>query len=105
MQNVQVKVDMCTLDNSLDNSYAEHLLNGKALPINFNTYVSQMQSLLSSADAGQQKVRLNVTRALSRLKSVFVSLAKTPDLSITADVPYYLGRNEWNEFYSPMQPY
>jgi hypothetical protein len=105
MQNVQVKVDMCTLDNSLDNSYAEHLLSGKPLPINFNTYVSQMQSLLSSADAGQQKVRLNVTRALSRLKSVFVSLDKTPDLSITADVPYYLGRKEWNEFYSPMQPY
>jgi hypothetical protein len=103
--NVQVKVDVCTLDNSLDNSYAEHLLSGKALPINFSTYVSQTQSLLSSADQGQQKVRLNVTRALSRLKSVFVTLEKTPDLTIAADLPLYLGRKEWNNFYSPMQPY
>jgi hypothetical protein len=103
--NVQVKVDVCTLDNSLDNSYAEHLLSGKALPINFSTYVSQTQSLLSSADQGQQKIRLNVTRALSRLKSVFVTLEKTPDLTITADLPLYLGRKEWNNFYSPMQPY
>jgi hypothetical protein len=103
--NVQVKVDVCTLDNSLDNSYAEHLLSGKALPINFSTYVSQTQSLLSSSDLGQQKIRLNVTRALSRLKSVFVTLEKTPDLTITADLPLYLGRKEWNSFYSPMQPY
>ena len=74
--NCQVKADVCTLDNSLDNSYAEHLLNGRALPINFSTYVSQTQSLLSSESNGQQKVRLNVTRALSRLKSVFATLEK-----------------------------
>ena len=30
IQNVQVKVDMCTLDNALDNSYAQRLLSGKA---------------------------------------------------------------------------
>ena len=40
IQNVQAKCDICTLDNQLDNSYAEHLLSGKALPINYNTYVS-----------------------------------------------------------------
>ena len=28
INNVQVKVDMCTLDNALDNSYAQHLLSG-----------------------------------------------------------------------------
>jgi hypothetical protein len=54
IQNVQVKCDMCTLDNALDNSYAEHLLSGRALPINYNTYVSQMQSILSGTN-GQPK--------------------------------------------------
>jgi hypothetical protein len=53
IQNVQVKVDLCTLDNALDNSYAEHLLSGKALPINYNMFVSQMQSILSGVN-GQQ---------------------------------------------------
>ena len=99
IQNVQIKTDVCTLDNSLDNSYTEHLLSGKALPINYNTYVSQFQNLLSGSN-GQQKVRLNVTRALSRLKSVFVTL----------DKPVYnenllIGRKSWNDFYSPMQDY
>ena len=90
--NVQAKCDMCILDNALDNSYAEHLLSGKSLPINYNTYVSQMQSLLSGTN-GQQKVRLNVTRALSRLKSVFITL----DKQVTD-----LKRKPWNTFYSPM---
>ena len=92
---------MCVLDNSLDNSYAEHLLSGKNLPINYNTYVSQMQSILSGA-TGQQKVRLNVTRALSRLKSVFISLVRdVPSGEAAAN----LGSKEWNDFYSPMYDY
>jgi hypothetical protein len=47
-----------------------------------------------------QKIRLNVTRALSRLKSVFVSLGKA-----VASEDAYAGRKKWNDFYSPMQPY
>ena len=35
IENVQVKVDVCTLDNALDNSYAQHLLAGKKEPPNF----------------------------------------------------------------------
>ena len=101
IQNVQAKCDICTLDNALDNSYAEHLLSGKSLPINYNTYVSQMQTLLSGTD-GQQKVRLNVTRALSRLKSVFITLGKgTP----ASDAVKNLARKPWNTFYSPMLTY
>ena len=53
-----------------------------------------MQSILSGSN-GQQKVRLNVTRALSRLKNVFITLDKP-----TTDV----GIKEWNSFYSPMEP-
>jgi hypothetical protein len=91
---------MCTLDNAFDNSYAEWLLSGKSLPINYNTYVSQMQSTLSSGNIGQQSIRLNVTRALSRLKSVFITLINpTPS---TADAGAYIGRKDWNNFYSPM---
>jgi hypothetical protein len=87
------------LDNALDNSYAEHLLSGKSLPINYNTYVSQMQSILSGTN-GQKSVRLNVTRALSRLKSVFVTLYKSPIQALQ-----YIGRKKWNSFYSPMWAY
>ena len=93
INNVQVKVDMCTLDNALDNSYAQHLLSGKSLPISYNTFVSQMQTI-----AGQDKPLINVSRALTRLKSVFVTLLK--DFSGTRATLTH--RKTWNDFFSPM---
>ena len=99
IQNVQVKVDTVTLDNQLDNSYAEHLLSGKALPINYQTYVSQKQSILSGVN-GQQKVRLNVTRALTRLKNVFITLDRPASI---VGQNYAMKYKEWNSFYSPME--
>ena len=106
IENVQVKVDVVNLDNQLDNSYAEHLLSGKALPINYQTYISQTQSTLSgnngTVSIGQQKVRLNVTRALSRLKNVFITLdhANTPNNDNEA-ILY----KKWNSFFSPMNAF
>ena len=94
IQNVQMKCDIVTLDNSLDNSYAELLLSGKSLPISYNTYISQFQSILSGT-VGQQKVRINVARSLSRLKSVFISFDKA---NTVASAVY----KDFNSFYSPM---
>ena len=36
---IQLKCDLVTLDNGLDNEYAKHLLSGKSLPINYDTYI------------------------------------------------------------------
>ena len=67
IEDVRVICDVCTLDSALQNSYSEHVLSGKALPINYSSYISQYQTLTSS-DAS-----VNVTRAVSRLKSIFVT--------------------------------
>ena len=101
LQNVQIKCDMVTLDNQLDNSYAQALLNGTRLPINYQTYISQMQSILSGTN-GQQKVRLNVTRALTRLKNVFITLNNDVPSGNLNDVVKY---KSWNSFYSPYESY
>ena len=93
INNVQVKIDVCTLDNALDNSYAQHLLSGKSLPISYNTFVSQMQTI-----AGQDAPLINVSRALTRLKSVFVTLNK----DISGNRSWFLGRKTWNDFFSPL---
>jgi hypothetical protein len=98
INNVQVKVDVCTLDNALDNSYAQHLLSGKSFPISYNTFVSQMQTI-----AGQTAPLINVSRALTRLKSVFVTLQKdTSSTTLSNDRYKYYGRKTWNDFFSPM---
>ena len=93
INNVQVKTDVCVLDNALDNSYAQHLLSGKSLPISYNTFVSQIQTI-----TGQNAPLINVSRALTRLKSVFVTLAK----DYGGNRNLLLGRKPWNDFFSPM---
>jgi hypothetical protein len=67
IQDVRIVCDLVTLDSALQNSYAEHVLSGKALPINYGTYVTQFQTLSSHDFA------VSVTRAVSRLKSVFIN--------------------------------
>jgi hypothetical protein len=47
------------------------VLAGKSLPINYNTYISQLQSVLSA------DIAVNITRALTRLESVFITFDGT----------------------------
>ena len=81
----QIKADVCTLDNALENSYTNHLLNGRNLNIVYNSFVSNIQTI-TAADT-----QINVSRSLSRLKNVFITLIRTP---AGARVKWYL--NEFN---------
>ena len=78
---MQAKCDIVTLDNTLDNEYAAHLLGGKALPISFSTYIHQVQSV----PAGTYDPKINIARSVTRLKSIFITLFK--DLSARTRVP------------------
>ena len=90
LSNVQVKCDILILDNELENGYTQLLMSGKPLSLNYSTYIQQYQTILN-----QQKVRLNVARSLSRLKSVFVSFNNNN----LPNSPVY---KSFNSFYSPM---
>ena len=74
-------------------------LSGKALPINISSYVMQMQSISG------QTPSVNITRALSRLKSVFCTFdhanvfAKEDTLK---DRHIQLWKKNWNDFHHPM---
>ena len=43
IEDIQLKADVVTLDSGLDNEYAQHMNNGKTLPVNFSTYCSCVQ--------------------------------------------------------------
>jgi hypothetical protein len=87
----QLKADVCTLDNALDNSYTQHLMNGRHLPIVYNTYISNIQTILAP------DTQINVSRSLTRLKAVFLSLER----DFRHDRINWHMKN-WNSFYSPM---
>ena len=63
------KVDLVKLDNSLDNEYAQHLPSGKSFPNNFSTFTTASQVITNL------NTTVNVSRALTRLKGVYVSLS------------------------------
>ena len=68
IQNVVVKCDVCRMDNQLENEFAQRFLSGQSISINFSSYVVQQQTMSG------QNPSVNITRALSRLKSVFMTL-------------------------------
>ena len=71
ISDIQCKCDLLTLGNSLGNEYASHLMSGKTLPINFNTrnHTNQPTGLDKNFSA-------HITRAVTRLKSIFITLQK-----------------------------
>jgi len=96
IQNVMLKADVVSLDNSLDNEYAQHLLEGKSLPINYSSYTSQLLSLQSSGGT----FSANVTRSFTRLKSVFATFYNNNRVTY-GDLDTKFGK-DWNYFYHPM---
>ena len=68
ISDIQCKLDLLTLDSSLSNEYASHLLSGKSLPINFSAFNHSNQSTGNDKDFNP-----NIHRSLTKLKSVFVT--------------------------------
>ena len=73
ISDIQCKYDLLELDSSPSNEYASHLLSGKTLPINFNTWNHTNQSTGLDKD-----LSAHITRAVTRLKSIFITFLK-PD--------------------------
>lgn len=91
LENCMIKTDLCTLDNALENSYVSHLLSGKTINLVYNTFISSLQTIVSA------DTQINVSRSLSKMKSLFVSLDKDfTDGRLT----YYNKR--FNNFWSPL---
>ena len=89
---IQCKVDLLTLDSSLQNEYASHLLGGKSLPINFSTFNHSNQSTGNDKD-----FNTNIHRSLTRLKAVFVTLFKNGAMGTMPEGH----RKICNDFYHP----
>jgi hypothetical protein len=106
----QVKCDVITLDTQLDNEYTDHLMQGKSLPINFSSFVHQVQAI------GQtDRPVIALSRAFTRLKTVYATCFKTPHkwnvnaantkLEETAELIPGYPLKEANFYYNPQWVY
>ena len=93
IKDVRVVCDAVTLDSGLQNDYAQHVLSGKSLPINYGTYITQFQTITSADFA------VNISRFATRLKSVFINF---DDVHIDTTANQVVHRN-MNTFVHPMK--
>jgi hypothetical protein len=81
---------MSALSITVDNNYLSHLLSGNSLNILQNTFISNIQTVLSA------DVQINVSRSLGKLRSVFLTLERYFE---GARAIFY--NKGWNNYYSP----
>ncbi len=90
INNVQLKCDLCELDNTLDNEYTKFLIEGKDLPIHFTSISCSSQVIYN------MNSHVTVSRSLTRVKAVFVSFSHY-DASNPSPT-----RKEVNQYWHPM---
>ena len=98
VSDIQCKMDLLTLGSSLQNEYASHLLSGRSLPISSSTYNHSSQST-----NGDKDFSAHIHRALTRLKSVYITLFNnwTGTGAGPAGVKLPAMRKVCNDFYHP----
>jgi hypothetical protein len=69
----QIKCDVVTLDSGLDEEYVDHMMKGKNLPIAFSSFSHQAQAV-----GDTDRPVISLSRAFTRLKTVFVTFYKRP---------------------------
>ena len=96
IENPVLTADICRMDNELENQFAQRFLSGQTIPISYSTFVYQHQTLSGKTPS------VNITRALSRLKSIFCTLNGTPSTPAPYDILgrfKYMFLRDWNDFF------
>ena len=91
LNNCFLQCDVVSLDNDLHNKYVSHLLDGKELPITYNTYICQSNSVV-----GQATINTAVVRSVSKLTATFITFCKADATGGATEV-----HKEYNRFYHP----
>ena len=96
MSDIRMTGEVVNLDSALLNSYSEHVLSGKSLNIQYGTYITMLQTIAGDS------VNVNVSRAVSRLKTIFCTFDDSfvPSAAAKAAFPYTLVKKNWNSFLS-----
>ena len=76
------------------NSYSEHVLSGKSLNIQYGTYITMQQTVTGD------NISVNVSRAVSRLKTIYCSFDHDfkPSDQQRIDYPFFLVKNHGTIF-------
>jgi hypothetical protein len=88
INDVELKCDVFTLDNAMDNDFANFLNHGGIIPYHMSDYIT-MSQVVNSAD-----FTISMTRAFTRIKSVFITFLPTLGNEPTQFYHQLIGRDD-----------
>jgi hypothetical protein len=62
IKNCFIKADVIELDSAVHNEYASHLMNGNPIPINYSSFITQVQAVGGSDIAGKYNTKRFTTQ-------------------------------------------
>ena len=100
LNNVFIRAEIITLDNTVNNNIVKHLLDGQSLKLVFPMY----HTITQSFNAGGGEINMNIVKSSSKLTGCFITLYRTPrngefDNRFLPDNYVY---KRWNYMYNPM---
>ena len=99
LNNVFIRAEVITLDNTVNNNIVKHLLDGQSLKLVFPMY----HTITQSFNAGGGEINMNIVKSSSKLTGCFITLYRTPRTG-TFDARYLPDNyvfKRWNYFYNP----
>jgi hypothetical protein len=93
ISDVELKADVFTLDNALDNDFANFLNHGGQIGYHISDYIT-MSQVVNSAD-----FTISMTRAFTRIKSVFITFLPTAGNEPTQFYHQLLGDEDADDYH------
>ena len=100
INNVIIRADVITLDNTVDNNITKHLLEGQSLKL----IVPQYHTITQTFNTGGGEINMNIVKSASKLTNAFITLYRQPrggEVYSNYLVDNYVYKR-WNYFYNPM---
>ena len=100
INNVIIRAEVITLDNTVDNNITKHLLEGQSLKL----IVPQYHTITQTFNTGGGEINMNIVKSASKLTNAFITLYRTPKTGERYNnyrVDNYVHKR-WNYFYNPM---
>ena len=100
INNVIIRAEVITLDNTVDNNITKHLLEGQSLKL----IVPQYHTLTQTFNAGGGEINMNIVKSSSKLSNAFITLyrEKITGTRYGQFRPSNYIHKRWNYFYNPM---
>ena len=100
INNVIIRAEVITLDNTVDNNITKHLLEGQSLKL----IVPQYHTLTQTFNAGGGEINMNIVKSASKLSTAFITLyrPKKTGTRYGQFLPDNYVHKRFNYFYNPM---